>query len=230
MRRLFRVLFALFLGLAPYAHTRESDWQIWLDQTLGYDLNENNTLRADQSFRIRQNVSSLETYTVQVGLQQHKRSWIEHGYYLRYVRDDIDGVAVNEIRPTYDLVLKWNWWGGRWANRSRFEYRFREGRDDTFRYRNRQRLVFPWKLTPLELKPYGAAEIFLNPGDDTILVKNRLRGMVGIQTEPDGFIRKMEIKGGRRFTSDLYLMYQQTESLNTLVNEYILGLKLGFFF
>ena len=230
MKRRISILLFLLVALAVAADARESDWQIWLDQSLGYDLNENNTFRVDQSFRIKKDMSRLETYTVQIGLQQHKRSWIEHGYYVRYVRDDVYSIPVNEIRPTYDLVLKWNWWGGRWANRSRFEYRFREGRDDTFRYRNRQRLVLPWALTPLELKPYGAAEIFLNPGDDTILVKNRLRGMVGIQTEPDGFIRKMEIKGGRRFTSDLYLMYQQTESLNTLVNEYILGFKLGFFF
>jgi hypothetical protein len=40
----------------------------------------------------------------------------------------------------------------------------------------------------------------------------------------------MEIRGGRRLTSDLYLMYQQTESVGILVNEYILGLKLGFVF
>jgi hypothetical protein len=78
-------------------------------------------------------------------------------------------------------------------------------------------------VTPLELKPYGAAEIFLNSDSKTILVKNRLRATIGIQTEPDGLIRKMEIKGGRRFTSDLYLMYQQTESLDKLTNEYILG-------
>ena len=224
-----RIMFiVLILPLACMG--RETDWQIWLDQTLGYDLNENNTFRVDQSFRIKQEMSRLETYTVQVGLQQHKRSWIEHGYYIRYVRDDVYSVAVNEIRPTYDLVFKWNLWGGRWANRSRFEYRFREGRDDTFRYRNRQRLVLPWALTPMELKPYGAAEIFLNSESDTILVKNRLRATVGIQTEPDGFIRKMELKKGRRFTNDIYLMYQQTESVTGLVNEYILGLKVGFFF
>ena len=54
--------------------------------------------------------------------------------------------------------------------------------------------------------------------------------MIGIQTEPDGFIRKIELKKGRRLTSDIYLMYQQTESLDILINEYILGFKLGFFF
>ena len=53
-----------------------------------------------------------------------------------------------------------------------------------------------------------------------MLVKNRLRAMIGIQTEPDGFIRKMELKDGRRFTNDIYFMYQQTESLSELINEY----------
>jgi hypothetical protein len=31
---------------------------------------------------------------IQVGLQQYKRPWIEYGYYLRHVRDDVYGEAV----------------------------------------------------------------------------------------------------------------------------------------
>lgn len=75
-------------------------------------------------------------------------------------------------------------------------------RDDVYDVPKQAETGTPLEAYPLELKPYGAAEIFLSSGDDTILVKNRLRGMVDIQTEPDGFIRKMGIKAGRRLATD----------------------------
>jgi len=228
--RLTVCLGAILLGGSLFSQGRENDWQVWLDQSLGYDLDEDLTIRVDQSLRFRRNASELETYTVQVGIQRHARSWIEHGFYIRYLRDRAGEIALNEIRPTYDLVLKWDWGSTRWSNRSRFEYRLREDRDNVFRYRNRLRCVLPWHLTPLKLKPYGAVEVFLNGSEESLLVRNRYRGLIGLQTEPDGFIRKIELESGRRVTSDIYLMYQETLSQDEVVNEYILGFKLGYFF
>ncbi len=81
------------------AEAREKDWQIWLDQSVGIDLNENNRFRADQSFRIRQNMSELESYYIQFGLQHYRLAWIEYGGYLRFIRDDIYGEPFDELRP-----------------------------------------------------------------------------------------------------------------------------------
>ena len=201
----------------------ERDWQIWIDQSLGHDVSEHFTLRIDQSFRFRENASKLQTYMVQAGLQQHFKSWIEHGYYVRYQLDQKSDISLDE------LLLKWNWGKSRWSNRSRFEYRIFESLDNIARYRNRFKLVLPWKLTPLELKPYGSMELFFDH-DELSIYNKRVRGLIGIQTESDGYIRKLELKNGQRVTSDLYLMYQRAETLNGFVDEYILGMKLGFFF
>lgn len=228
--KLYTILL-VFVFLVPEAlRAREKDWQIWLDQSLGIDLNENNRFRADQSFRIRQDMSERESYYFQLGLQHYRLSWVEYGGYIRYIHDDLYGQPFDELRPKFDLSLKWNWGGTRWANRSRFEYRFREEREDTLRYRNRQRIVFPGKLTPLDLKPYVAGEIFFDSSEDPIQGVNRFRTMLGVQTEPDGYIRKVSLIEGRRLTTNFYWMYQQTEKVTGLVNEYILGWKLGFFF
>ncbi len=207
---------------------READWQLWLDQSLGYDVSENYTLRADQSFRMKQGESGVDTYSLMLGVRMHRSSWIEHGGYLRYVRENKLNTSHDEFRPTYDLSLKWAWGKTRWVNRSRFEYRIREGRDDLVRYRTRQKLILPGRV--FGLKPYGAAELFFNLYQDDPWEKNRFRGLIGIQTEPDGFIRKIEFKAGRRIKADYYLMYQQTESLGFVVDEYVLGFKLGYFF
>jgi hypothetical protein len=221
------LFFALIL-FVPVIGWCDDDWQVWLDQSVGQDISENFTLRVDQSFRMNDDVSSLGAYVIQVGLQQHTKPWIEHGYYLRYVRDRTGEDDLNELRPTYDLVLKWNWGKTRWANRNRFEYRIREARDDDFRYRNRTKLILPWKLTPLELKPYGAVELF---GDDeTSAHNNRVRGTLGIQTEADGFMRKLNSQTGNRYTTDVYWMYNRTEKNGTAVNDYVVGFKMGYFF
>ena len=204
---------------------RETDWQLWLDQSLGYDVTENYTLRVDQSFRMTQ---GADTYSLMMGVRMHRYSWVEHGAYLRYLREKDLTTNLDELRPTYDLSFKWTWWETRWINRSRFEYRIREGRDDLVRYRTRQKLILPGKV--FGLKPYGAAELFFNLYQDDPWEKNRFRGLIGIQTEPDGFIRKIEFKAGRRIKADYYLMYQQTESLGFVVDEYVLGFKLGYFF
>ena len=203
-------------------------WQLWLDQSLGYDTSEDYTFRADQSLRFQQGTSGLDTYSLMVGARMHRHSWIEHGVYLRFLREWKMNQELDEIRPTYDLSLKWAWGKTRWVNRSRIEYRSRESRNDIFRYRTRQKLLLPGRI--FNLKAYGAVELFFNISESDLWSKNRFRGLIGIQTEPDGFIRKIKFTNKHRFKRDFYLMYQQTEGAGIVINEYILGLKLGYFF
>ena len=229
LRGVLCLFLCLFLPLS--ATFADEDFQIWLDQTLGHDLDEFRTLRADQSFRFGDDVSQLNTYTVLFGLQVHKLSWIEQGFYLRLQQDRFEESSQNEFRPTYDLTFKWGEWGGlRWIDRSRFEYRVRESQSDRFRYRNRLKLVLPAELSPLNLKPYGGVEVFSEVGDSSVLNVTRLRGLMGIQTEADGFIRRLTLKDGRRLTLDLYLMVQRVDEDSFSENDYIIGTKAGYFF
>jgi len=232
MGKRFRIYFGLWLaGALVWPLVGEcggTDWQLWLDQSLGYDATENYTIRADQSLRMKQGISGLDTYSLMLGVRMHRRSWIEHGGYFRFLREWAGNYNLNEFRPTYDLSFKWAWGKTRWVNRSRFEYRLRDERKNIFRYRIRQKLLLPGSL--FSLKAYGAAELFFNLSEKDPWSENSFRGLVGIQTEPDGFIRKIEFKSGQRAKCDLYLMYQQSESIGMVVDEYILGFKLGYFF
>jgi len=64
-------LFETALGvLAMIGDGLERGRQIWLGQSLGWGGNENDTLRAVQSFRFRYNASRFETRPVQWSFHQ----------------------------------------------------------------------------------------------------------------------------------------------------------------
>jgi hypothetical protein len=207
-----------------------SDSQIWLEQTVGTDLTESLTLNLDQSLRYGDSLSKMNVYQLSAGLQYHKLSWIEHGGYMVFRQDRSGEENVDEWRPTYDLSLKWDWGGARWINRNRLEYRMLDGRSNRFRYRDRLMVMLPFEMTKYSLKPYVAGEWFTYFDSDTIFDSSRLRGMIGIRSEPDGFIRMIELKDGRRITWNLYLMLQRTETSTSHLNEQVLGFKVGYFF
>jgi len=91
------------------------------------------------------------------------------------------------------------------------------------------KLVFQEQLTLFDLKPYGAIELFLEEGEFNFGDEG-IRGLVGIQTESDGYIRNIQYKKRRHITKDLYLAYQRSEIPGGYLNEYILSVKFGFFF
>jgi hypothetical protein len=186
------------------------------------------TWRANQSFRYSVDDDQLNSYHVWAGAQFHKRSWVEHAYYLRYALNREGEDNLDEWRPTFDLTFKWNWGAVRWANRSRFEYRVRENKDDVFRYRNRQKVTFPGHYTPLNMKPYGAVELLVDENADSD--NHQFRGLLGLQTEADGFVRKHLLQHGRRLKGDAYVMVRRTERPDGSFNDYVLGLKMGYYF
>jgi len=70
------------------------------------------------------------------------------------------------------------------SNRSRFEYRDRENKEDLWRYRNKTTVKFPLKLTNLKLQPYIADEIFITLNDDNV-DRNRFYSGVSFNLSKD---------------------------------------------
>ncbi len=54
------------------------------------------------------------------------------------------------------------------TNRSRFEFRFFDYREDDVRFRNEIVVEAPWEFTPLKLKPYVEEEFFYSFNEDWI--------------------------------------------------------------
>jgi hypothetical protein len=177
---------------------------------------------------LEDDAGTLGTYYIEAGLAYRPTPWLHlsPAFRRQLLRDS--GEWLNEERPYMDATLRWQFHGLALSHRNRFEYRFRESRDDTFRYRNKLTLVVPRKWTRLELQPYLAGEIFVDEGVKA-KDRNRTRAYAGVKTDPAPHLRKLGLKPkeGRRLTSDYYLIYQSTDNNDDTVDEFIAGLNLG---
>ena len=86
-----------------------------------------------------------------------------------------------EHMPRVEATFKQKVAGWGLDDRLRVEYRMKEDTQDYFRYRNRIRAKSPWKISPLEVNPYVAYEIFLSDlPDDVDWVVDRQRFYAGL--------------------------------------------------
>ena len=86
-----------------------------------------------------------------------------------------------EHMPRVEATFKQKVAGWGLDDRLRVEYRMKEDTQDYFRYRNRIRAKSPWKISPLEVNPYVAYEIFLSDlPDDVDWVIDRQRFYAGL--------------------------------------------------
>ena len=95
--------------------------------------------------------------------------WVSIGFNFKkeYERDD-NGQWRQENRPHLNITLKGRPLGLDLSNRSRFEYRDRENKEDVWRYRNKTTVKLPLEFTELKLKPYLAEEVFITLNDDNV--------------------------------------------------------------
>ena len=118
------VLMALICLLPARA---EESWQIWLDQAASKALTEKSTVRVAQSFRYDCDESRLATYYLEAGYARHLRSWLDGGLGCRQQYDKRDGHWIEENRPFVELTPRWKTRLATLSDRSRLEYRFRDG-------------------------------------------------------------------------------------------------------
>ncbi len=232
-----RVSFVLLCALLsagfflPSVHAGDEDLQLWLDQRALSQVSERSWAHVKQSFRLRDDAGTLGTYHIEGGLAYQMCSLLDLGLFYRHVFEKTEDEWLEEQRPFLDATLHWTWFDITFSDRSRFEYRWRQARDDKWRYRNKLGAVFPLKWTDIDLRPYIAGELFFDErvsrGD-----RSRVRGSVGIKTHPPERLRARAARRreGLELTSDFYLAYQSTERDEESVNDYIIGTQLGLAF
>lgn len=95
--------------------------------------------------------------------------WLDLGLNYRQVFEK-DGKRKwrRENRPHFNITFKVKLFDLDVSNRSRFEYRDRENKEDLWRYRNKITVKLPFELTGLKLKPYLADEVFVTLNDDNV--------------------------------------------------------------
>ena len=110
----------------------------------------------------------------------------------------------DENRPHINLNFKTKYCDIDLSSRYRLEYRDVEDGQDKWRHRNKFTARFPWKLTPLNLQPYIADEIFIE-ADHSHIDQNRLYS---------GFTCKL----AENISGNLFYLWQKTRGSSSWID------------
>lgn len=153
----------LLLGVALSCGAYEDgDWQFWNTDGVEHKLSDKARLSFDAEVYFGDDMTDFYYRHVQPGASLLPAPWIEVGVNYRYLEEKKSGEWVTENRPAACATLIWKPAGFAVSDRNQLEYRSREEQDDTWRYRNRLRVVAPLKFTKLCLQPYADEEIYVD--------------------------------------------------------------------
>lgn len=164
-RRLFTAF--IFIFLLPQI-SAEDDWGSAHNLLIKKSLNEDWFVisRSNLAFR-RNNEQLFLGYTgASLGYEFNKQWSARVGFRQAYFK--IGEEWREEQRPMLEAYYVKMIDGFRFTSRSRAEFRYIDWRDNDTRLRQEFTLTAPWKLTPLELKPYIANELFYSVRNDWI--------------------------------------------------------------
>ena len=161
----------------------DGDFQYWSAAGGSFEINPDWGCSFEEEFRFGDDAGELYYHHSDLGfIYKGFADWLDLGINYRQVfeRTDSEGEWKQENRPHLNVTLKGQLFGLNVSDRSRFEYRDREDKNDLWRYRNKVTIKLPLELTALKLKPYLADEVFV-PLDDDNIAKNRVYAGVSFQ-------------------------------------------------
>jgi len=166
MRRV-SIFFCLISALLPVARGAS-------DAGASYNLLLKHKLTEEWFLISRSNLASRQHYDdnffgytgLGLGYNLNENWSLRVGYRHAWIRPG-DG-WLEENRPYVETYYMGDWEGFRVTNRSRFEFRFFDYREDDVRFRNEIVVEAPWEFTPLKLKPYVEEEFFYSFNEDWI--------------------------------------------------------------
>lgn len=217
-----KIVFLLMFSLVLFCNSKgfaydDHDFQFWNTEIEEIRLNKTSKLVFEEEFRLADNASNFyyqhydALYVYELGKQ------INVGIGYRYIKELVNKSFRVENEPYLYATLSCQLKGFKLDSRSRLEYRtYNYKKVDSWRYRNKFTVKFPWKFTKLEIQPYIADEIFIR-FNGTDLNQNRLFGGLGFTLTKN---LKAEIYYMLQYTKN----YKSTESNWTDIN--VLGTKL----
>ena len=196
----------------------DGDFQYWSTASVSFDIDKDWKFTFKEEFRLKESGGHLYHHYSDVGFV-HKSfaDWIDLGFNYRQVFEkDSKGKWRQENRPHLNVTLKGKLLGLDVSDRSRFEYRDRENKEDVWRYRNKVTVKLPFELTELKLKPYLAEEVFITLNDDNV-DRNRLYAGVSF-------------KLAKNLKGDVFYLWQSSRSSGDWTDINVLGTALKFNF
>ena len=219
MRRLFIAIFGILLSLftstPAFAHD-DGDWQLWNTESIEGKLNKGWKVKLEEEFRFGDSMEALYYHHTDLSLTYKLTDWFFLGIAFRQIYEKKNGEWREENRPHINGTFKWTMHEFNLKNRSRLEYRIREGKEETMRYRNKLTVTPPFKWTKLSIQPFVADEVF---GDFDKGELNRNRFYMGIKA-----------KLSENLKLNIFYLWQTSKKQEEWLNCNVVGIKLGFVF
>lgn len=191
----------------------DGDFQYWNTEAISWKISDDWKLSLEEEFRYANAAKDVYYQHSDLGFTYSGLAkWLDLGANYRQVYEENKNRWLAENRPHLNATLKWKIDEWSFSNRSRFEYRNREDREDFWRYRNKFTLKTPFKVTGFSIQPYIADEVFYDFDVETVN-KNRLFG---------GF----ELSLTKNLKADIYYFWESSEKNDDWNDTNTLGTKL----
>lgn len=192
----------------------DGDFQIWNTDVEEVKINKDLKLALEEEFRWGDNVKEFYYQHYDAGLSYSLEKWLNIAAGYRQVYELVKGKFKPENEPYITVALLWDLEGLKFEDRSRMEYRDFNYKDDSWRYRNKLTLKFPWKFTKLDIQPYLSDEIFVVFGGvPSNFNQNRFASGIGMNL-------------AKNLKAEVYYMLQSTKGSGKWIDTNVLGTKL----
>lgn len=204
----------LILAVSSLAYAYDDgDIQIWNTDIEEFKINKNVKVALEEEFRWGDNAGEFFYQHYDAGIFRTLNKYWNIGVGYRHIYELKSGDFKMENAPYVTATLFLEKQGFLFDSRSRLEYRHFDYQTDSWRYRNKFTLKFPWKFTKIQLQPYLGDEILIGFGNGTNeFNQNRFSAGVGMNLYKS-------LKG------EVYYMLVSTKSSGRWNDANVLGTK-----
>jgi hypothetical protein len=206
-------IFALVSSVKAYAYD-DGDFQIWNTETQELKINKDLKVALEEEFRWGDNANQFFYHHYDAGVSYSLNKYLGLGGGYRHIYELSSGKFKLENEPYVTATLSLEKAGFALESRNRVEYRHFDFKPDSWRYRNKFTLKFPWKFGKLQVQPYIGDEILASFASGTNQInQNRLSSGLGMKLTTN-------------IKAEIYYMLVSSKSAGRWTDSNVLGTKL----
>jgi hypothetical protein len=200
------------VGYSVYGYD-DGDFQVWNTDIEEFKIGQHSKIALEEEFRWGDNANEFFYQHYDIGFYHTlNKHWNVGGGY-RQIYERKQGKFKEENAPFLTATLFWDFKDFKFEDRSRMEYRHFDYQSDSWRYRNKFALQFPWKFTKFQIRPFISEEIFLAFNGVTEFNQNRFSSGLGMNFT-------------KNFKAEIYYMLLSNKSSGKWKDSNVLGTKL----
>lgn len=215
--KMMRIVFAiigltLLLTAKAYAYD-DGDFQVWNTDVQELKVNDKTKIALEEEFRWGDNAHQFYYQHYDLGLFYALNQYLNAGAGYRQVYELKSGKFKPEEEPYVTATFLGDLKGFKFDDRNRLEYRHFNYQADSWRYRNKLTVKFPWKFTKIEIQPYVSDELFVGFGTISQFNENR-------------FSCGLTVNLAKNLKAEIYYMLRCSKGAGSWVDTNALGTKL----